>query len=165
MLIKFLYNIKNLKFLNHDISIEIFPADILEESTRHTDSTRWHNILWSPGEGCYLRPVRGCTMGCCVTALVFTICLGLLTLVLDLANSNLMVCGRSGSNLTPCCNKTSQTRTSTIITRGRGLVRSACDNFMINFGISVLAIIDQQNVVTCMNNDKISSGRYDSSSW
>ena len=40
MLMKFLYNIKNLKFLNHDISIEIFPADILEESTRHTDSTR-----------------------------------------------------------------------------------------------------------------------------
>ena len=34
-------------------------------------------------------------MGCCVTALVFTICLGLLTLVLDLANSSRMVCGRS----------------------------------------------------------------------
>ena len=30
-------------------------------------------------------------------------CLGLLTLVLLLANSSLMVCGRSGSKRTPCC--------------------------------------------------------------
>ena len=59
---------------------------------------------------CYLRPVRGCTSGGWVThedtggpsAAV----LGLLTFVLDLANSRRMVWGRSGSNLTPCCNKT-----------------------------------------------------------
>ena len=61
---------------------------------------------------CYLRPVSGCTMGCWVTALVFTTCLGLLTFVLDLANSSLMVWGRSGSNRTPCCNKTSQSHQS-----------------------------------------------------
>jgi len=48
-------------------------------------------------------PVRGCTSGGCVTACGAIICLGLLTFVLDLANSSLMVWGRSGSNLTPCC--------------------------------------------------------------
>ena len=55
---------------------------------------------------CYLRPVRGCTSGGCDRAGGATICLGLLTFVLDLANSNRMVCGRSGSNRTPCCKKT-----------------------------------------------------------
>ena len=54
---------------------------------------------------CYLRPVRGCTSGGCVTACGAIICLGLLTFVLDLANSSRMVWGRSGSNLTPCCKK------------------------------------------------------------
>jgi len=48
-------------------------------------------------------PVRGCTSGGCDRAGGATICLGLLTFVLDLANSNRMVCGRSGSNRTPCC--------------------------------------------------------------
>ena len=55
---------------------------------------------------CYLRPVRGCTSGGCDRAGGATICLGLLTFVLDLANSNRMVWGRSGSNRTPCCKKT-----------------------------------------------------------
>lgn len=55
---------------------------------------------------CYLRPVSGCTSGGCVRAGGATICLGLLTFVLDFANSNRMVWGRSGSNLTPCCKKT-----------------------------------------------------------
>ena len=54
---------------------------------------------------CYLRPVRGCTSGGCDRAGGATICLGLLTFVLDLANSSRMVWGRSGSNLTPCCKK------------------------------------------------------------
>ena len=54
---------------------------------------------------CYLRPVSGCTSGGCVRAGGATICLGLLTFVLDFANSNRMVWGRSGSNLTPCCKK------------------------------------------------------------
>jgi len=40
-----------------------------------------------------------------VTACGAIICLGLLTFVLDLANSSRMVWGRSGSNLTPCCKK------------------------------------------------------------
>ena len=127
MLIKLLYNIKNLSIFLLRCSPLIFCK------IAHGTRTAQHDKIFSGAQvrGCYLRPVRGCTMGCCVTALVFTICLGLLTLVLDLANSNLMVCGRSGSNLTPCCNKTSQMTTSTIITRGRGLVRSGCDNFMI----------------------------------
>ena len=73
-----------------------------------------HSVLpWHHGFGiilngfwCYLRPVRGCTSGGCDRAGGATICLGLLTFVLDLANSNRMVCGRSGSNRTPCCKKT-----------------------------------------------------------
>ena len=40
-----------------------------------------------------------------MTACGAIICLGLLTFVLDLANSRRMVWGRSGSNLTPCCKK------------------------------------------------------------
>lgn len=51
----------------------------------------------------YLRPVRGCIKVGCVLAALAACCLGLLTLVLLLANSSLMVCGMSGSNLTPCC--------------------------------------------------------------
>ena len=51
---------------------------------------------------CYLRPVRGCTRGGCARAGA-TICLGLLTFVFDLANSNRMVWGKSGSKRTPCC--------------------------------------------------------------
>lgn len=59
----------------------------------------------------YLRPVSGCTSGACDTAAAAAAaaaedgdgCLGLLTLVLLLANSSLMVCGKSGSNRTPCC--------------------------------------------------------------
>ena len=55
---------------------------------------------------CYLRPVRGCTRGGCEIELAgLTTCFGLLTLVLDFANSSLMVWGKSGSNLTPCCKK------------------------------------------------------------
>ena len=50
--------------------------------------------------------MSGCTSGGCVRAGGATICLGLLTFVLDFANSNRMVWGRSGSNLTPCCKKT-----------------------------------------------------------
>ena len=49
--------------------------------------------------------MSGCTSGGCVRAGGATICLGLLTFVLDFANSNRMVWGRSGSNLTPCCKK------------------------------------------------------------
>ena len=56
--------------------------------------------------------------------------LGLLTLVLDLANSSRMVCGRSGSNLTPCCNKTSQMTTSTIITREGALAGAGSELFI-----------------------------------
>ena len=73
----------------------------------------------------YLRPVSGCTSGCCACAATaaamaaaeadeaeltagprawFCCCLGLLTLVLLLANSSRIVWGRSGSNRTPCCN-------------------------------------------------------------
>lgn len=74
----------------------------------------------------YLRPVSGCTSGCCETAAAADIaaaaaaeealaiefrlfcccccCLGLLTLVLLFANSSRIVWGRSGSNRTPCCN-------------------------------------------------------------
>ena len=60
----------------------------------------------------YLRPVRGCTRGAWVTAAAAAAaaaaedgvgCFGLLTLVLLLANSSLIVCGKSGSNRTPCC--------------------------------------------------------------
>ena len=64
----------------------------------------------------YLRPVSGCTRGeCCDTAAAAAAaaaaedgdgCLGLLTLVLLLANSSLMVWGKSGSKRTPCCNLT-----------------------------------------------------------
>ena len=50
--------------------------------------------------------MSGCTSGGCVRAGGATICLGLLTFVLDFANSNRMVWGRSGSNRTPCCKKT-----------------------------------------------------------
>ena len=53
--------------------------------------------------GCYLRPVSGCTSGGWVTACGARICLGVETLVFDLANSRRIVWGRSGSNLTPCC--------------------------------------------------------------
>ena len=64
----------------------------------------------------YLRPVRGCTSGGCDTAAAAwaaacaaaaeagLICLGLLTFVLLLANSSLIVWGRSGSKRTPCWN-------------------------------------------------------------
>ena len=52
----------------------------------------------------YSRPVRGCSnVGCGAAAggeLLFC-CLGLLTLVLLLANSSRIVCGMSGSNRTP----------------------------------------------------------------
>lgn len=51
----------------------------------------------------YLRPVRGCIKVGCVLAALAACCLGLLTLVLLLANSSRIVCGMSGSNLTPCC--------------------------------------------------------------
>ena len=65
----------------------------------------------------YLRPVSGCTRGewACDTAAAAAAaaaaedgdgCLGLLTLVLLLANSSLMVWGKSGSKRTPCCNLT-----------------------------------------------------------
>ena len=62
----------------------------------------------------YLRPVSGCTRGACETAAAAAAaaaaedgdgCLGLLTLVLLLANSSLMVWGKSGSKRTPCCKK------------------------------------------------------------
>ena len=66
----------------------------------------WHGFSLFSMVWCYLRPVRGCTSGGCDRAGGATICLGLLTLVLDLANSNRMVWGRSGSNRTPCCKKT-----------------------------------------------------------
>lgn len=49
----------------------------------------------------YSRPVRGCINVGCVAGWGLC-CLGFVTLVLLLANSNLKVCGRSGSNLTPC---------------------------------------------------------------
>ena len=60
----------------------------------------WYGLVW-----CYLRPVSGCTKGGCDTEDGGTpgTCLGLLTFVLDLANSSRMVWGRSGSNRTPCC--------------------------------------------------------------
>jgi hypothetical protein len=56
-------------------------------------------------------PVRGCTSGACDTAAAAAAaatedgdgCFGLLTLVLLLANSSLMVWGKSGSKRTPCC--------------------------------------------------------------
>lgn len=51
----------------------------------------------------YLRPVRGCIKVGCVLAALAGCCLGLLTLVLLLANSSRIVWGMSGSNLTPCC--------------------------------------------------------------
>ena len=53
--------------------------------------------------------MSGCTRGGCdmeVTGLTRADwLLGLLTFVLDLANSKRIVWGRSGSNLTPCCKK------------------------------------------------------------
>lgn len=65
---------------------------------------------WRVASGCvvckgYLRPVRGCIRVGCVLAALAACCLGLLTFVLLLANSSRMVCGMSGSNLTPCCKK------------------------------------------------------------
>ena len=54
----------------------------------------------------YLRPASGCMSVGCVAAGCGDCCLGLVTLVLLLANSSLRVCGKSGSNLTPCSNKT-----------------------------------------------------------
>lgn len=57
----------------------------------------------SQGMG-YLRPVSGCIKaGCAAGAAVAIAGFGLLTLVLLLANSSRIVCGMSGSNLTPCC--------------------------------------------------------------
>ena len=56
----------------------------------------------------YLRPVRGCTRGGWVivpASVAGLCCLGLLTFVLLFANSSLIVWGRSGSNLTPCCKR------------------------------------------------------------
>ena len=53
--------------------------------------------------GAYLRPVRGCIRAGCEVAAAAAGCLGLLTFVLLFANSKRMVCGISGSNLTPCC--------------------------------------------------------------
>ena len=66
------------------------------------------DVMWL-----YLRPVSGCTSGACETAAAAAAaaaedgdgCLGLLTLVLLLANSSLMVWGKSGSKRTPCCKK------------------------------------------------------------
>jgi hypothetical protein len=68
----------------------------------HTSDLNYSNVKFIQ---MYLRPVRGCTSGGCVIvpAMVAGLCcLGLLTLVLLLANSSLIVWGRSGSNLTPC---------------------------------------------------------------
>ena len=52
----------------------------------------------------HLRPVNGCiaSAGCVATAGGDDCCLGLLTLVLLLANSRRIVCGRSGSKRIPC---------------------------------------------------------------
>ena len=50
-----------------------------------------------------LRPGNGCIIVGWGAAAGGSCGLGLLTLVLLLANSSLMVCGMSGSNLTPCC--------------------------------------------------------------
>lgn len=52
----------------------------------------------------YWRPVNGCiaSAGCVATAGGDDCCLGLLTLVLLLANSRRIVCGRSGSKRIPC---------------------------------------------------------------
>ena len=66
------------------------------------------DVMWL-----YLRPVSGCTSGACETAAAAAAaaaedgdgCLGLLTLVLLLANSSLMVWGKSGSKRTPCCKR------------------------------------------------------------
>ena len=70
---------------------------------------------WGEPIEVYLRPVSGCTSGewACETAAAAAAaaaedgdgCLGLLTLVLLLANSSLMVWGKSGSKRTPCCKK------------------------------------------------------------
>lgn len=60
-------------------------------------------VNYKESSAVYLRPVRGCIKVGCVLAALAGCCLGLLTLVLLLANSSLMVCGMSGSNLTPCC--------------------------------------------------------------
>ena len=48
-----------------------------------------------PGKGCIIAGWGAAAGGSCG--------LGLLTLVLLLANSSLMVCGMSGSKRTPCC--------------------------------------------------------------
>ena len=60
-----------------------------------------------PAAGCkvYLRPVMGCTSVGCVAAGWGDCCFGFVTFVLLLANSSLSVCGRSGSNRTPCWGK------------------------------------------------------------
>ena len=71
----------------------------------HTSDLNYSNVKFIQ---MYLRPVRGCTSGGCVIvpAMVAGLCcLGLLTLVLLLANSSLIVWGRSGSNRTPCCKR------------------------------------------------------------
>ena len=77
----------------------------------------WHGFSLFSMVWCYLRPVRGCTSGGCDRAGGATICLGLLTFVLDLANSNRMVWGRSGSNRTPCCKKTGVRHWVLVLTR------------------------------------------------
>ena len=64
-------------------------------------------------EPIYLRPASGCTSWACETAAAAAAaetedgdgCFGLLTLVLLLANSSLMVWGKSGSKRTPCCKR------------------------------------------------------------
>ena len=79
---------------------------------RMLELQKWFNPLCK-----YLRPVSGCTRGewaCDMEAAAAAAaaaedgdgCLGLLTLVLLLANSSLMVWGKSGSKRTPCCNFT-----------------------------------------------------------
>lgn len=67
------------------------------------------------GSGRYLRPVRGCIKaGCVAGAAVATAGFGLLTLVLLLANSSRIVCGMSGSNLTPCCEHFDRRQSGTV---------------------------------------------------
>ncbi len=71
-----------------------------------TDFSRPEHI-WAKCSWQYSRPAR-CWMSCgCAAGGCGDCCFGLVTLVLLLANSRRRVCGRSGSNRTPCCTRES----------------------------------------------------------
>ena len=76
---------------------------VKKERKKQKQNTYNHQRVCTLVASAYLRPVRGCIRAGCEVAAAAAGCLGLLTFVLLFANSKRMVCGISGSNLTPCC--------------------------------------------------------------